>query len=214
MDNLVCPKCHGNNIIIQEKTKIITKKAHRSIIMWILFWWWAEAIMWICFTIPRLIIALFVPSKQIVTSQNYKEYVCQTCGYSGSDNSFIKKGETLKQTNGLITTHTGFDKYFITTDFDKLYNCLIYEILPKHGKIKKNFSNYIEVKIKPHLKPFTNSILMNITFSKQENGVQLEINSKCNDGAIGLNSIEKITNLLFDEIKQNLNLTHKDITKV
>lgn len=214
MDNLICPKCHSKNVIIQEKTQIITKKVHRSIIMWILFWWWFELIMWIFFTIPRLLIALFVPSRQTVTSKNYKEYVCQKCGYSGTERDFIHDDKQAIKDNTFTTTHLGFNSYLLNIDYDKLYDCLINEILPKHGKIKKTFSNYIEVKIKPHIKPFTNPILMKITFSKQENNVQLDIDSKCDDGAIGLNSINKMLNLIFNEIMQNLNLNYKDITKL
>lgn len=214
MKDLICPKCHKKDVIIQEKTKIITKKEHRSIIMWILFWWWFEIIMWVFFTIPRLLIALFVPSKQTITSKNYKEYVCQNCGYNGTERDFIHDDKPAIKDNAFSTTHIGFNSYLINVDYDKLYDCLINEILSKHGKIIKIFSNYLEVKIKAHIKPFTNPILMKIILSKKGNYVQLDIDSKCNDGAIGLNSINKMLSLLLNELTEKLNLNYKDITKL
>ena len=183
MKDLICPKCHKKDVIIQKKTKIITKKEHRSIIMWILFWWWFEIIMWVFFTIPRLFIALFVPSKQAITSKNYKEYVCQNCGYNGTERDFIHDDKPAIKDNTFSTTHIGFNSYLINVDYDKLYD-------------------------------FTNPILMKIILSKKGNYVQLDIDSKCNDGAIGLNSINKMLSLLLNELTKKLNLNYKDITKL
>ena len=82
---MVCPKCNSQNVNVQITNNVKIKRKHRSLLSWILFWWWAEIILWICLTVPRLIVAFFrliFGGKKIVINETKKYAVCQDCGNS------------------------------------------------------------------------------------------------------------------------------------
>lgn len=80
--SFVCPRCKGNNINVQIINETQLKRKHRNIIMWILFWWWVEILLWLFLFIPRFLIAIFGGKKQKVVNKTSKQAVCQDCGYS------------------------------------------------------------------------------------------------------------------------------------
>lgn len=73
-----CKNCGNANVNVQAVS--ITKNKKHGLFYWIFIGWWVELFMWICFTLPWLIIKIFKPSK--VTSKVKKVAVCQNCGYS------------------------------------------------------------------------------------------------------------------------------------
>jgi len=75
-----CPKCKTNNIQIQVVNETRLKRKRRSFIMWVLFWWWVEILMWVFLTLPRIIIMLFGSKKQKIVNTTVKKGVCQNCG--------------------------------------------------------------------------------------------------------------------------------------
>jgi hypothetical protein len=77
-----CPKCSSNNVNIQMLNETHLKRRHRSLISWLLFWWWIELLLWIILTIPRLLIALFMPKRHKTVTVTKKIAVCQNCGNS------------------------------------------------------------------------------------------------------------------------------------
>ena len=81
MPKQVCPRCGSNNTEYKFVTNYYTRRKHRSIIMWILFWWWVEILLWIFLFVPRLLIALFVPKRRETVSYNQSVFFCKDCGY-------------------------------------------------------------------------------------------------------------------------------------
>lgn len=81
MNKKRCPKCSSTNTEYILVTEHKTKRARRSLIMWILFWWWFEILLWFFLTIPRLLIAIFLPKKTKTTSQTHSVLFCKNCGY-------------------------------------------------------------------------------------------------------------------------------------
>ena len=82
---MVCPKCGSNNVNVQMTNQVFLKRKHRSILAWLLFWWWVEMLLWIFLTIPRLIVAflrLIFGGKQKAVNVTKKYAVCQDCGNS------------------------------------------------------------------------------------------------------------------------------------
>ena len=206
-DKLECPNCHKNNISVQVINETLSNTKHRSIIMWLLFWWWFELIMWLFLTIPRLLIAIFVPKSQKISNRQRKLGVCQDCGYSNNINEFSHKEVRI---TGL--THNGYVKYKLKVNYNEFIE-VFNNILIGHGKIIPSIeTNVIKVKIKPHLKPMINPMTMEFKIETENEYLLLTIQSKCHDGAIGINSINKMVNLLFKEIKEELIIT--EITKI
>ena len=72
-----CRKCGSNNISIQAVTK--TKTKGKGISYWI-FGWMIDLLLWIFFTVPRLIVGIFKPRK--VVTKTHKMAICQSCGHS------------------------------------------------------------------------------------------------------------------------------------
>ena len=79
-NDMMCPKCHSNNINVQVVTSTKIKNKHHSIWYWIFIGWWLEILLWLFLTIPRLLVALFGHKKQKVIQKNYSIAVCQNCG--------------------------------------------------------------------------------------------------------------------------------------
>lgn len=107
-NGIVCSSCGSDNVnvqVIQEnqggttitKTKGTIKEKGHGILWWVLvgWWWWmVDLIMWICFFLPRLIIAIIFPKKKKYKTESvsvaktsnkvvYKKVcTCQNCGNS------------------------------------------------------------------------------------------------------------------------------------
>lgn len=79
-----CPRCHSYNTEYKLVTDYFTKRKHRSIIAWILFWWWVEILLWLFLFIPRLLIALFAPKRRQTVAFTRSVFFCKDCGYQGS----------------------------------------------------------------------------------------------------------------------------------
>jgi len=74
---MVCPKCKSENVSLQVIA--VQRRKHHSIIYWIFIGWWLEMILWLFFTIPRLIVAIFRPKRMKTVEKAVA--VCQNCGY-------------------------------------------------------------------------------------------------------------------------------------
>lgn len=75
---MICKKCGSENVNIQKVS--VTKRKRKGLGYWLLFGWLIDIVLWMCLTIPRLLIAMFVPKKTKTTV--HTEAVCQDCGYS------------------------------------------------------------------------------------------------------------------------------------
>ena len=71
-----CSKCGSENVNVQAVSIVKNKK--NGCLYWLLVGWWLEIIMWLCLTLPWLIIKIFKPKK--VTSKVHSQAVCQNCG--------------------------------------------------------------------------------------------------------------------------------------
>lgn len=79
---LTCPKCRSNNINVQMINETQLVKQKRGCVYWVLIGWWLELFLWICLTLPRLLIAIFMPKRQKVVNKQKKVMICQNCGHS------------------------------------------------------------------------------------------------------------------------------------
>ena len=77
-----CPKCNSNNVNIQMINQTFQKTKHKSLFYWLFIGWWLELCLWFFLTIPRLLIALFVPKRKKIYNVTKKMAVCQNCGNS------------------------------------------------------------------------------------------------------------------------------------
>lgn len=76
---MVCPKCGSENVNVQIVTETKLKTKHHGILYWVCFGWLVDMLLWMFFTIPKLIISIFKPKKQKIVSKNVSMYVCQQC---------------------------------------------------------------------------------------------------------------------------------------
>ena len=78
---MTCPKCESTNTQISIVNEPILVKDKPGC-LWRLFigWWWIP-VKWIFFTIPALILKLFVPAKVKLQQRRYTVSVCQNCGF-------------------------------------------------------------------------------------------------------------------------------------
>lgn len=79
---MVCPKCGSNNVNVQMVTETRLKNKHHGIIWWLIIGWWWVFIKWLIFTIPALIVKIFVHRRQKVVTKHKKMCVCQNCGHT------------------------------------------------------------------------------------------------------------------------------------
>ena len=79
---MICPKCSSNNVNVQMVTNTYSKKDKRSCFYWVIIGWWLELFLWIFLTLPRLLLAVFLPKRQKIVSSIEKIAVCQNCGNS------------------------------------------------------------------------------------------------------------------------------------
>lgn len=77
---IVCPKCGSDKITVQIVADTKTKKQRHGVLWWLLIGWWLELCLWLFLTVPRLLIALFMPKKQKVVTTHKSMAICQNCG--------------------------------------------------------------------------------------------------------------------------------------
>lgn len=75
-----CPVCGSENVTVQIVTETELKNKHHGVVWWLCIGWWWVPIWWLCFTIPALIIKIFVPKKQKLNQHHKSIRVCQDCG--------------------------------------------------------------------------------------------------------------------------------------
>lgn len=76
-----CRKCGGTNVTLNVVNEMRVEKVHHGCVWWLFVGWWWIPVKWICFTIPALILKIFVPAKMKLHKREYTEAVCQNCGY-------------------------------------------------------------------------------------------------------------------------------------
>jgi len=77
-----CPKCNSEHCHSQIVTDVKLKTKHHGILYWLIIGWWLEPCLWLFFTIPKLILAIFGHKKQKIVQKNYTMWVCDDCGHS------------------------------------------------------------------------------------------------------------------------------------
>ena len=76
-----CRKCGSTNVTLNVVNEKRVEKVHHGCVWWLFVgWWWIPA-KWIFFTLPALILKIFVPAKMKLHKRQYTEAVCQNCGY-------------------------------------------------------------------------------------------------------------------------------------
>lgn len=76
---MTCPRC-GAKMNVQV-TNIQSLKVKHSKFYWIVIGWWLNPILWLCFTLPMLIVHLFKPKNYKLNNQVDSIAVCTECGY-------------------------------------------------------------------------------------------------------------------------------------
>ena len=79
---MTCRKCGSENVTVQVINQVRMKTKHHSIIWWLFVGCWWVPIKWLFFTLPALIIKIFVPKRQKVKNITVSKCVCQNCGYT------------------------------------------------------------------------------------------------------------------------------------
>ena len=77
-----CKKCGSENCSVQVVTENSMKSNRHSCLYWITIGWFVQPMLWLFFTIPMLILAIFRPKKYKMKSRTKKIAVCNVCGYS------------------------------------------------------------------------------------------------------------------------------------
>lgn len=75
-----CTKCGSENVNVQMVSESKLKTKHHGFFYWCCFGWAIDMMLWIFLTIPRLLIAMFVPKKQKMSTKHKKMAICQNCG--------------------------------------------------------------------------------------------------------------------------------------
>lgn len=80
----ICPKCGSNNTTVQIVNKVMIKNKHHGLFWWLIIGWWFVPIMWMIFTIPKILIKLFgLGHKKYKTiNKEMQKVICQNCGHS------------------------------------------------------------------------------------------------------------------------------------
>lgn len=82
---MVCPKCKSQNVTVQVVSETSLYKKKKGMLWWLLvgWWWWiVELFLWVCFTIPRLLIQILKPTRYVTKTTHHSMFVCQDCGYN------------------------------------------------------------------------------------------------------------------------------------
>ena len=58
---MTCPSCGSEDVRVQVVTIHQLRNRHHSVLYWVLVGWWLQPLLWICFSIPMLMIRLFAP---------------------------------------------------------------------------------------------------------------------------------------------------------
>lgn len=77
---MVCPKCGSSSVNVQVVTETQITTKGKGVLWWIFIGWWWLFIKWIFFTVPALIIKIFVPKKMKAKNIQKTMCVCQSCG--------------------------------------------------------------------------------------------------------------------------------------
>lgn len=77
-----CPKCGSTNVMVNvvQQTKLVDK--HHGIIWWVCIGWYWIPIKWLFFTLPALIVKIFVPKRQKIKQKTKSVCICQNCGHN------------------------------------------------------------------------------------------------------------------------------------
>ncbi len=77
---MTCPKCGCENVStsVVQNTQLVNK--HHGILWWLCVGWWWLPIKWLCFTLPALLVKIFIPRRQKVKQTTRTVCVCQQCG--------------------------------------------------------------------------------------------------------------------------------------
>lgn len=78
---MTCPKCQSENVQAQIVSETKLKTKHHSFVWWFFVGWWWETLMWLVFTIPKLIFTIFRPKKYKAKTIHETMWICQSCGY-------------------------------------------------------------------------------------------------------------------------------------
>lgn len=81
---MICPKCGSDNVTVQMVSTNELKKKRHGIFYWLLIGWWLKPILWVCLTMPMIIIKIFRPKKYKMITKHNSMCVCQNCGNSWS----------------------------------------------------------------------------------------------------------------------------------
>lgn len=76
-----CHRCGSTNVIVTIVNESQLVKDKPSCVWWLFVGWWWIPVKWLFFTIPALILKIFVPAKMKLHKREYTEAVCQDCGY-------------------------------------------------------------------------------------------------------------------------------------
>lgn len=76
-----CPKCGNTNIQITIANESNLVKEKPGCMWWLFIGWWWIPVKWLFFTIPALVLKLFVPAKIKLQQRSYTVAVCQNCGF-------------------------------------------------------------------------------------------------------------------------------------
>lgn len=76
-----CPKCGSENVSVQIVTDAHLVDQHHGCLWWLCVGWWWIPVKWICFTVPALLLKIFVPKRQKLQQSQHTECVCQNCGH-------------------------------------------------------------------------------------------------------------------------------------
>lgn len=79
---MVCKNCGSEKVTVQVVTEQSLKEKKHGIIYWLCIGWWLKPILWLVFTLPMLIIAIFRPRKYKTVNKQKKIAVCNNCGKS------------------------------------------------------------------------------------------------------------------------------------
>ena len=77
---MTCPSCGSEDVRVQVVTIHQLRNRHHSVLYWILVGWWLQPLLWICFSIPMLMIRLFAPRDKKLVAVHSSMAVCQQCG--------------------------------------------------------------------------------------------------------------------------------------
>jgi Zn finger protein HypA/HybF involved in hydrogenase expression len=74
-----CPRCGSENVTVSAVTETQLKDKHHGCLWWLFVGWWWVPVKWIFFTLPALLVAIFVPKRQKVVYTHKTVCVCQNC---------------------------------------------------------------------------------------------------------------------------------------